>query len=98
MRQGGQKCGESNNFWDFYEDDIARVVALNSTVFRLSLGASQPSTCMTFDRHDMCWQSRCLPACCPVWPAQHWASGAARTVWTALCEGQCVHACRVDAH
>ena len=38
--QGGQKCGESNNFWEYYEEDIARVVALNSTCFRLSLGAA----------------------------------------------------------
>ncbi len=36
--QGGQKCGKSNNFWDYYEDDIKRVVSLQSTCFRLSLG------------------------------------------------------------
>ena len=37
--QRGQKCEQSNNFWENYEEDIARVVSLNATVFRLSLGA-----------------------------------------------------------
>lgn len=41
--QGGQKCGASSNFWEYYEEDIARVVSLNSTVFRLSLGAAHPA-------------------------------------------------------
>ena len=40
--QGGQKCGVSSNFWEHYEADIARVVSLNSTVFRLSLGGDLP--------------------------------------------------------
>ncbi|KAK9917329.1 hypothetical protein WJX75_003166 [Coccomyxa subellipsoidea] len=35
--EGGQKCGQSNNFWEYYEDDIKRVVSLQSTCFRLSL-------------------------------------------------------------
>lgn len=38
VEQGGQKCGQSNNFWEYYEDDIKRVVSLQSTCFRLSLG------------------------------------------------------------
>lgn len=37
--QRGQKCDNSNNFWEYYEEDIARVVSLKATVFRLSLGA-----------------------------------------------------------
>lgn len=36
--QGGDRCGKSTNFWEYYEDDIARAVSLNSTCFRLSLG------------------------------------------------------------
>ena len=44
--QRGQKCGQSNNFWENYEDDIARVVSLKATVFRLSLGAKP--TCPWF--------------------------------------------------
>ena len=39
LLQRGQKCGQSNNFWENYEEDIARVVSLNASVFRLSLGA-----------------------------------------------------------
>ena len=38
--QRGQKCEQSNNFWENYEEDIARVASLRSTVFRLSLGAA----------------------------------------------------------
>jgi len=35
--RGGGRCGKSSDFWNNYEADIARVAALNSNSFRLSL-------------------------------------------------------------
>ena len=35
--QGNDRCGKSSDFWNNYEADIARVAALNSNCFRLSL-------------------------------------------------------------
>ncbi len=37
LLQGGGRCGKSSDFWNNYEADIARVAALNSNSFRLSL-------------------------------------------------------------
>ena len=45
LLQRGQKCGQSNNFWENYEEDIARVVSLNASVFRLSLGEADLPCC-----------------------------------------------------
>ena len=47
LLQGGDRCGKSTNFWEYYEADIERAVSLNSTCFRLSLGA------LTFAQHAM---------------------------------------------
>lgn len=43
--QGGDRCGKSTNFWEYYEADIERAVSLNSTCFRLSLGAPPLPVC-----------------------------------------------------
>ena len=43
--QGGDRCGKSTNFWEYYEADIERAVSLNSTCFRLSLGAPPLQAC-----------------------------------------------------
>eukprot|EP00889_Picochlorum_renovo_P002121 jgi/Picre1/29151/NNA_004544.t1 len=34
---GGQTCGESNDFWNLYKEDIDRAAEMGSNAFRLSL-------------------------------------------------------------
>ena len=57
---GGQKCEQSNNFWENYEEDIARVASLRSTVFRLSLGAANSVRAPAALRMAYLWCLHCL--------------------------------------
>ena len=59
--QRGQKCEQSNNFWENYEEDIARVASLRSTVFRLSLGAANSVRAPAALRMAYLWCLHCLP-------------------------------------
>ena len=94
--QGGQKCGESNNFWEYYEEDIARVVALNSTCFRLSLGAACTPSSHTMPQCDASFASM-LPNHTDRLPVlQH--CGMMLPPLPALVVSNMACCCRVDAH
>lgn len=67
--QGGDRCGQSCDFWNNYEADIARAASLNSNCFRLSLEWSriEPSRGQ-FDRQAIARYHAifdCLEKCAP---------------------------------